>query len=173
MSQEIKLAKLTLNEGLNITVMAGAVFVGYQAASYFAQPWSLKDKKKGLTIHVGGFDGDVDFDIFGDLTQLVGVEEARIQKDLPLQEPGPRVTICGAPRSSKSIGLVRINFRKHGEVKGSAAIALKFSRGRIDVLPLPFVPYNVASAVAGRGGIDSEWRYDFDGLCDLPVDLSA
>lgn len=160
MNNEIKLAKLVLNEGLKINLMAGAVYVSYQAASYFAQPWSLKDKKQGLTIQIGGFDGEVDFDLFGDLEQITGVEESRIQKTLPIQEAGSRITIRGAMKFSKSVGLVRLNFRKGGNVTGSAAIALKFWRGRVDLLPLPYVGYSAASALTGRGGPDAEWHFE-------------
>lgn len=160
MAQEIRLPKLAYNAGLSVNVMVGAVFVSYQVGSYFAQPWSLKDKNKGITIQVGGFEGDVDFDIFGDLVQVTGTEESQIQQTLPLQADGPCITVCGVARAAKSIGLVRLNFRKDSDVQGSAAIALKFSRGRVDVLPLPFSEYVVASAKTGRGGPAAEWHFE-------------
>lgn len=169
---EVKLADLSCETETKISLMAGSVFVSYQAASYFAQPWSLKDKKKGLTIRVTGFEGVVDFDIFGDLIQVTGAEEIRIQQSLSLQEAGQQVTVCGVARASKSIGLLRINFRKEAELIGSAAIALKFSRARIDVLPLPFADYKLASVATGRGGPDADWHFE-SGLGDLLKDIPA
>lgn len=160
MKNEIKLPRFNLNEEQKINLMAGAVYVSYQPASYFGQPWSLKDKKHGLTIHVGGFDGAVDFDLFGDLVQVTGAEESTARQSLPLQEEGPSVTVRGASRYKKCVGLIRLNFRQEGQVAGSAAIALKFWRGRIDLLPLPYADYAAASAITGRGGPDADWHFE-------------
>lgn len=170
---EVRLASLTVKDSINVNLTIGAVFVSYQPNSYFGQPWSLKDKKKGLTVHVSGFGGTVDYDIFGDIEELTAAEATSVLETLPLQpeQGGVSVTVRGAARIGKSVGLIRINFRKDGEVTGSAAIVLKFWRGRVDVLPLPYADYSVPSVVTGRGGPDADWHFQagFADLAELAV----
>ena len=157
MSKEFNLPALKFESEPLISLMAGAVFVSYAASSYFAQSWSLKQKKGGLSVQISKFDGEIDFDFFGEIKRANSDEEAILAKSLPLKLEHHFLCVLPAGKG-KSPGLLRMNFRKGVDVVGSAALAVSFYRGYIEVLPITFASYCPAQASTGRGGPNADWH---------------
>lgn len=140
-----------------ITIVTGAVFNSFEVDKYFSQSWSMKLGKKGFMVRVEDFDGQVDFDIFGDLQEIEKAEESYFLPGVSSKIAAS--VVVGSSGSKRCVGLVRFHLRRADELICSGGVALDIQRGRVQVLPMAAANYRVGNiAVAGKEGPAADWQ---------------